>query len=122
MEPNSKLNDVQNKINILNNEINQLKQHFQEQKNGINEINNKFNQLISMLSQNNKNTEINNENSCINYPYADENGYLANLKNPFYKEAVKKDGDKTNNEDNLIDSDNEFNLRNNLNKKEVKEN
>ena len=89
MEPNSKLNDIQNKIKILNNEINQLKPHFQEQKNDINKINHKFNLLVSMISQNDINTELNNENINIRNPYADKNGNLANLKNSFYKEEKK---------------------------------
>ena len=99
-----------------------IKQQLKEQKNGINEINNKFNILISMLSQNNNSIEINNKNININNPYADDNGNLANLKNPFYKEAVKNDGNKINIEDNLKDSDEEINLLTNLKKEKVKEN
>ena len=89
MEPNSKLNDVNNIINFRNNEINQIKQHLQEQKNGIIEKNYKFNQSISMLSHNNKKLETNKEKNKIINPFADENGNLANLNYYYFLQHIQ---------------------------------
>ena len=75
-----------------------------------------------MLPKNIKKTEFNNQNIIINNDFADENGNLANLKNPFYRAALEHKVNKINVESISDKSDEQLDLEEDSNKIKIKEN
>ena len=68
----------------MSNEVSQIKRNLKEKDSGIKEINNKINNILSLLTNNFKPSDNNNINNSNNI-CADNNGNLANPKNPFIK-------------------------------------
>ena len=93
MESDIRISKLENKINIMNNEFNKLKNNFMGQETGIKEINQNIHTILSILTQDIKlttNIQKGSYNISINkFEFAKANDNLANMKNSFYRAAIK---------------------------------
>ena len=94
MDYNQRILNLENKQNILSQEVKDIKNNIENQNKNLTNLNNKIDSIIDILKQNNNNNNENQserkkDNDNIPNKYADANGNLANLKNPFYFETQK---------------------------------